>query len=259
MIVFPNAKINLGLQVFAKRSDGFHDIESFIYPVDLFDTLEIVPTYGGETTLTVTGTPVQGDPTSNLCYKAYSLIAKMHPIPAVHIHLHKQIPIGAGLGGGSSDAAFTLKVLNELFTLKLTSEELCSYAAQLGSDCPFFIHNRSGIATGRGEIFTPLPLDLSHYSIEIISPEIFISTAEAYKLVDDYKIQNPTTLPPASIQQSLLEPIETWKETIINDFESPLFAKYGALEQIKRDLYTKGAIYASMTGSGSSVYGIFKK
>ena len=254
MICFPSCKINLGLRITEKRADGFHALETIFYQITLTDALEIIiepETSAAPITFTSSGLAINGDPSDNLCYKAYYLLKKDYPsIPNIKMHLHKTIPMGAGLGGGSSDGAFTLVTLNQLFNLQLSEQALLDYALQLGSDCPFFILNTPAFAKGRGEILTPTSLDLKGYSIVIVNPGIAISTKLAFSLITPKAPDNNLL---AVIQQ----PITTWKHELINDFEEPIFNSFPELANIKETLYQKGAIYASMTGTGSTVYGIF--
>lgn len=253
MIAFPNCKINIGLNIINKRDDGFHNLESIFYPVVLCDILEITENKNNKPTQIInTGLVIDCPLEKNLCYKAYQLLKKDFDLPEVTIHLHKIIPFGAGLGGGSSDAAFTITNLNSLFKLKLSNEKMREYAAILGSDCAFFIENKAAIATGRGEILHPIELDLSQYSIVLIKPNIHISTAEAYGGV------KPST-PNYNLQSAINQPITEWKKSIKNDFEKHLFEKHPELSTIKEKLYKSGALYAAMSGSGSTVYGIFEK
>jgi len=256
MIQFPNCKINLGLSILEKRTDGFHSLETVFYPVALNDSLEIVlNNHPNNDTVefTSSGNPIPGDVSGNLCIKAYHLLKNDFPkITAVKIHLHKIIPMGAGLGGGSSDGAFTLIILNDLFELKLAQAELINYAAQLGSDCPFFILNQAAHATGRGEILQPIDIDLSNYTFALIHPGIPISTAWAFQQIKPS--QKEKTI--AAIIQA---PIQTWKDHLINDFEKPVFGAHPHLQTIKNELYQQGAIYASLSGSGSTIFGIFPK
>lgn len=253
MIVFPNAKINLGLRILRKRPDGFHDLESVFMPVGLKDMLEIVPDtneHPGESNrLTLTGIPLEARD-DNLCIRAYRLLRDKHNIPDVNLHLHKRIPTGAGLGGGSSDAAFTLRALNEIFGLDLDVPVLMEYAAMIGSDCPFFILNEPCLASGRGEQLVPLPLDLSGYTIILVKPAISIDTAKAYKMIRPTEADQP-------VQEVLRLSPEEWKDNLVNHFELPVFEKYPEIGSLKEALYASGAVYASMTGSGSSVYGLF--
>lgn len=248
MLAFPNAKINIGLHILRKREDGYHDIESCIYPIPWHDVLEIIPS--DSFSFQQTGIIIPGNDSDNLCIKAYQLLKKDLNLPSVSIHLHKVIPMGAGLGGGSSDAAFTIKLLNSIFELRLNSDSMKSYASKLGSDCPFFIDNIPAIASGRGTILEPVDIDLSDYYIGVIKPEIHISTREAYAHV--------TPKERDSMLSDLIDkPIEKWGKEVKNDFESSVFPKYPALLQIKQKIIDQGALYASMSGSGSSVFGLF--
>lgn len=249
MLDFPNAKINLGLFITSKRPDGFHDLVSCFYPVKWCDALEILP--APENKFDVTGLPVPGDPGSNLCLKAYQLLQKDHKLPPVHMHLHKIIPMGAGLGGGSADAAFALKLLNKIFELKLNTGELQDYARQLGSDCAFFIENKPVLAVGKGDVFESVELDLSGFSCVVVYPGLHITTAEAYSKVSPQK-------PSVDIKEILKDDVGAWKASLYNDFERSLFPNYPELSALKDNLYEAGAAYASMTGSGSAVYGLFK-
>ena len=260
MIVFPNCKINLGLNIIRKREDGYHDLETIFLPISFTDVLEIIisenKTTGvlhleGVGHLAVTGLPVNAD--DNLCIKAYNLLKQDFPdLPPVKMHLHKVIPIGAGLGGGSSDAAFTLQLLNEKFKLKVKIEQLIDYALRVGSDCPFFIINDPCFATSRGEILQPINIDLTNYKILIVNPGIHIDTKWAFSKVVPHERK-------ISIKEIVTQPIETWKDQLQNDFELPVFTAYPEIKKIKNDLYEQGAIYASLSGSGSSVFGIFSK
>ncbi len=256
MVIFPNAKINLGLRVTAKRVDGFHDLDTVFYPLPLFDILEVISLGNNATesiSITLSGKKVAGNIESNLCFKAYQLLKKDFPqLPSIAIHLHKNIPMGAGMGGGSSDGAYMLKLLNEKFNLQIQDEILARYALQLGSDCPFFIFNKTSHATGRGEIMHPIELDLSDKKIVLICPGIHVSTAEAFS---DIQIKEHMD----TCSEIIKAPIATWKEKLINDFERPVFKKHPVLAEIKDELYHSGAIYASLTGTGSTVYAIFEK
>jgi 4-diphosphocytidyl-2-C-methyl-D-erythritol kinase len=249
MLDFPNAKINLGLLVTEKRADGFHNLESCFYPVQWCDALEILP--AEQEQFTMSGLPVPGNPDSNLCLKAYRLLQRDFQLPPVHMHLHKVIPMGAGLGGGSSDAAFALKQLNTLFELNLSPDALENSARQLGSDCAFFIQNKPVIAVEKGDVFKPVDLDLSGYTCVVVYPGIHITTAEAYGNIVPQK-------PSCGIEMYLKQDVQVWKEVLKNDFEEALFPSYPELPAIKEKLYAAGAEYASMTGSGSAVYGLFK-
>lgn len=256
MISFPNAKINIGLNIVEKRSDNFHTIQSVFYPVQITDALEVVENREkGEPSVmfTSSGISIPGNSNDNLCCKAYDLIQKDYPLPPVKIHLHKHIPIGAGLGGGSADAAFFIRMIKELFDLNISWGEMHHYARLLGSDCSFFISNKPVFAEGKGDEFESIQLDLSAYHIALIYPPVAINTASAYKGVTPAK-------PKRSLEEDILNvPIEEWKNVIYNDFERSIFAAHPELEQIKKKLYTNGALYTSMSGSGSTVYGLFKE
>lgn len=301
MVLYPNAKINLGLNIINKRSDGFHNLETLFLPVPLCDILEVVrcdEPFGGRSEshsaggsyglvagmgcgddvagkgcgdesgknfgdavgtrgvgdgaqIFLYGNKVEGDPADNLCMRAYRLMKDRFGIEPVEIHLYKKIPTGAGLGGGSSDAAFTLIALNQLFQLGLSDDDLAGFAAMLGSDCPFFIYNTPMMARGRGEILSRHNISLEGYHIELVHPEVFVSTKEAYAGVTPHE-------PEVWLQDALSHPIEEWRGLIVNDFEESIFKKYPALARAKQALYDHGAVYASMSGSGSSLYGIFR-
>ncbi len=249
MVIFPNCKINLGLHITGKRPDGFHELETVFYPVPLKDILEVVTSTSLE--FQSTGLAIPGNPESNLCLKAYQLLKEDFPqLPPVQMHLHKIIPMGAGLGGGSADGAFALRLLNQKYQLNISSQHLIDYAAKLGSDCPFFIMNSACYATGRGEILTPIDLDLSAYRFVIVHPGIHINTKWAFEQI------RPTPSP-KNLVSILEQPIEEWRNYLSNDFEAPILQYYPAIEAIKLALYNDGAIYASMSGSGSAVYGIY--
>jgi 4-diphosphocytidyl-2-C-methyl-D-erythritol kinase len=249
MISFPNCKINLGLNIIRKREDGFHDLETVFLPIPLTDVIEILPS--DKTEFTVTGLEIET--TDNLCIKAYNLLKQNFPeLPSISIHLHKAIPLGAGLGGGSSDAAFTLQLLNEKFKLDLKTEQLLEYALRLGSDVPFFIVNKPCFATGRGEILKLVNIDLSNYKLLIVNPGIHIDTKWAFSKIIPKE-------PHVSIKEIITLPVEGWKDQLQNDFEIPVFAEYPEIGKIKSELYHNGATYASMSGSGSTVYGLYKK
>jgi 4-diphosphocytidyl-2-C-methyl-D-erythritol kinase len=251
MIVFPNCKINLGLHILRRRADGFHDLETVFYPLPLTDALEVLS--DSNLQFASSGIPVPGDEQDNLCLKAWRLLKADFPnLPEVKIHLHKHIPIGAGLGGGSADAAFTLQLLNEKFRLGIDAEQLIDYAARLGSDCPFFIRNKPCYATGRGEVLEPLELDLSAYSWLLVYPGIHVNTGWAFGRITPRE-------PKQNLRQSILQPVEEWKKLIYNDFEAPVFSAHPVLGEIKEQLYEAGALYATMSGSGSAVVGIFPK
>ncbi len=250
MLAFPNAKINLGLNVTGIRADGFHDIETVLFPVAFRDILEIIPSGEQQFEFRHSGLNIPGKVDDNLCLHAYHLIKSGFQIPTVRMHLHKVIPIGAGLGGGSSDAAFTIKVLNDLFSLALTPLQMMDYAGKLGSDCPFFIGNKPVFASGKGDQFEPVELNLAGYSIVIIIPPVHVSTADAYEQVAIKK-------PVESLRSILNASPGEWKDRVVNDFEGSVFQRYPVILQIKEKLYAAGAVYASMSGSGSAVYGLF--
>ena len=253
MICYPNAKINLGLNIIKKRSDGFHNISSVIYPIqDLYDVLEIVES--NSFSFTVSGTLFNNDIQSdkNICVKAYNLLKADFNLPCVKIHLHKRIKIGAGLGGGSSDGVFTLILLNDIFNLKLSKYDLKRYAIILGSDCPFFVENTPHIVSGIGELMKKIDINLKNYEFKFFFPDIFISTKEAYSNIEP---KNPEV----NLLDVISSPLQEWKEKLKNDFESYVFQKYPQLQKIKNEFYERGAVYSSMTGSGSVIYAIFKK
>jgi 4-diphosphocytidyl-2-C-methyl-D-erythritol kinase len=252
MIIFPNAKINLGLNIITKRPDGFHDLRTIFYPVPLCDILEIIPSPGGTFQFTASGIPVPGKAEDNLCLLAYYLLKKKYKIPAVHIHLHKVIPLGAGLGGGSSDAAFTLLQLNHFFNLKLKQQEIEMYASQLGSDCTFFTRNIPVLAQGRGDLLENIPFSIPGSNIVIVKPTFSVNTAFAYSLVQPGNRSD-------DLLKILKKPVTFWKDRLINDFEAPIFNQHPELKDIKEKLYSLGALYSAMSGSGSAIYGIFDK
>ncbi len=255
MITFPNAKINLGLDVVEKRPDGYHNLETIFYPITLQDILEITPAHNDDApayTFRMFNAHFDGSDEDNLVVKAYKILAADHKLPKVNISLFKHIPTGAGLGGGSADAAFALKMLNTIASLSLTDEELEAYASRLGADCAFFIKNIPAYATGIGDRLTPTPCSLAGYHLVLVKPDIHISTKEAYSLVVPAAPATPLTHIAAL-------PAEEWKEVMKNDFEKSVFAKHPSCEKIKEKLYAMGAIYASMSGSGSSFFGIFNE
>lgn len=252
MITFPNAKINLGLHITARRPDGYHNLETVFYPVPLEDSLEIhlLHTPNDERcVLHSSGIAIAGKLEDNLVMKAYMLLKQEFNLPPLNIHLYKRIPSGAGLGGGSADAAFMLKLLNERFELKLTEERLEAYAATLGADCAFFIKNAPTFAEGIGNIFSPISLSLRGYRLCIIKPDIFVSTREAFSQIKPRQ-------PEHSLREVIARPVTEWKNLLINDFEASVFPQYPAIREIKEKLYNQGAIYAAMSGSGSSVFGV---
>lgn len=255
MITFPNAKINLGLNIIEKRPDGYHNLETIFYPINLQDALEVTRRENGEHeyTLHISGASLDGEPEDNLVVKAYKLLKKDHPrMLPIDVHMYKHIPAGAGLGGGSSDAAYMIKLLNDKFSLGLSTEQMEEYAAQLGADCAFFIRNRPVFATGIGNIFEPIELSLKGYHIILVKPDIFVSTRDAFAEIKPVR-------PAVSLKEIVKQPIETWKGNMKNDFEDSVFKKFPEIAAIKDELYDLGAVYAAMSGSGSSVYGIFKE
>jgi len=249
MVATIHHKINLGLHVLEKLSSGYHKIETVFYPCHNYeDTIEIVPS--PSFSFTMINADFVCDIENNLCVKAFRLLQKKYDLPEVSLTLTKHIPTGAGLGGGSADAALTLKMLNTIFSLQLSIKQLHEFAAQLGSDTAFFLYDTPMYATGRGELLTPVEVDLSKYCIEIVCPNIAISTQQAYQTITPKK-------PEISLAQMINYPVEQWKNSLVNDFEEIIFKQHQQLLEIKNELYGKGAIYASMSGSGSAVYGIF--
>ncbi len=255
MIAFPNCKINLGLRIIGKREDGFHNLETVFFPIFMKDVLEILPCnqLGDQPQFNSTGLQIPGIAKDNLCLKAYYLLKKHHPLlPGVRIHLHKNIPIGAGLGGGSSDASSSLLMMNSIFNLGLNDETLEEFALELGSDCPFFLHNEPCYASGRGEILEPIAIDLSLWKIMLVHPGIHINTAWAFSQIKPANsIKN--------IRKIISQPVTTWKDELLNDFEKIVMQNYPGLHELKNLLYNKGAAYVSMSGSGSSFFAIFPK
>jgi 4-diphosphocytidyl-2-C-methyl-D-erythritol kinase len=255
VIVFPNCKINLGLHILRKRSDGYHDLQTVFYPVPLNDALEIIEIGSYERSSTLpfssSGIPLDGTHGSNLCVKAYRLLKKDFPgLPHIRIHLHKSIPSGAGLGGGSADAAFTLQLLNKHFNLKLSKAQLLKYADELGSDCSFFIINKPCYASGKGELLEEISLDLTGWKIVVVYPSIHVDTGGAFQNIEP-------SLPEKSLKEIITQPVEKWKYELQNDFEKVIFKRHRKIVEIKDELYRSGAVYASMSGSGSTVFGIF--
>jgi 4-diphosphocytidyl-2-C-methyl-D-erythritol kinase len=255
MIKFPNCKINLGLSIINRRVDGFHDLETIFFPVQLCDALEVIESKESninEVEFTSSGLEIAGNNADNLCVKAYQILkADFTQLTGVKMHLHKLIPMGAGLGGGSADGAFALQIISDLFSLNLSSKQLIDYAAKLGSDCPFFIINKPCYGTGRGEILEPLALSLKGYSIALINPGIHVNTGWAFKQLTPIK-------PVQSVKEIVQLPIAEWKTKLVNDFEEPVTRAYPIIADIKRTLYNLNAAYAAMSGSGSTVFGIFK-
>ncbi len=252
MICFPNAKINLGLNIISKRPDGYHNLETIFYPIGLKDALEIIPSDCKESyRFFQTGIEIQGNADDNLVIKALKLISEEKEIPPIDVHLLKKIPFGAGLGGGSSDAAFMLKLLNDTFSLGYTVSQLENKAAKIGADCTFFIKNRPAFATGIGNMLEEIELDLSNYFFVLVKPDISVPTKDAYAMVSPKQSE-------ISLKEIVKKPVSKWKELMKNDFEPSVFKKYPEICRIKEQLYELGAIYASMSGSGSSVYGFFE-
>ena len=257
MICFPNAKINLGLQIVSRRPDGYHNLVTIFYPIGLKDALEILPATKSSESVTQTnyrffphGDIIKGNIVDNLVIKALQLISQEKTIPLIDIHLLKKIPSGAGLGGGSSDAAFMLKLLNESFELKYSTNDLMKLASKIGADCPFFLHNKPMLAKGIGNDLEAIDLDLSEYFLLLIKPDISVATKDAYAMI---KPQQPEF----SLKEIVKRPITEWNYLMKNDFETPIFKKYPEICKIKNQLLEMGALYSSMSGSGSSVYGIF--
>lgn len=254
MVVFPNGKINIGLQVVEKRTDGYHNIQTIFYPIKTRDIVEIVTSNSDEEiTYSQSGLQIDGSKDNNLCVKAYHLLKRdFNNLPHIQMHLHKDIPMGAGLGGGSADGAFTLKLLNDKYQLNLSETQLINYSLELGSDCPFFILNKPSYAEGRGEKLNPINLDLTDYKILIINPGIHVNTGWAFSQLIPH-------LPDFALIEAVSKPVSEWKKSITNDFEPSVFKLYPAIADLKSHLYEHGALYASMSGSGSSVFGIFNK
>ena len=252
MITFPNAKINLGLNITEKRPDGYHNLETIFYPIPLEDALEACPRKEGpgSYSLSQSGLSIEGDAENNLVVKAYKLLDETYHLPPVDIYLHKHIPSGAGLGGGSADAAFMLKLLNRMYRLNLTDDQLEAYAARLGADCAFFVRNQPTYAEGIGNIFSPVELSLAGWQLLLVKPNIFVSTRDAFARIRPRH-------PERNLRDLINQPVESWKDSIINDFEESVFPQFPAIGDIKTELYRLGAVYASMSGSGSSVYGLF--
>lgn len=253
MVVFPNAKINLGLNVTERRNDGYHNILSVFCPIDLCDILEFVEAPNSQTdSFTTSGLPIQGSADQNLCIKALGLIRSVFPVPMLQIHLHKIIPMGAGLGGGSADGSFFLKALNDHFNIDLSRDKLKEFALQLGSDCPFFIDNKPVAVSGRGEVMEPIELNLNGNFVVVIFSDEHISTAMAYQNI----VLNTPELAPKEVV--LEKELSEWKKHLTNDFQRYAFDTYPELRGHRDKLYESGAVYAAMTGSGSAVYGIFE-
>jgi 4-diphosphocytidyl-2-C-methyl-D-erythritol kinase len=251
MIAFPHSKLNLGLSIVSKRTDGFHNLETIFYPLPLRDVLEIVPSEGLE--FIQTGLEIPGKAKDNLALRAYrSLKAKYPQMEPVKIYLHKTIPVGSGLGGGSADASELILLINDLFKVKMSLADLYAFALELGSDCPFFLQSSPCYASGRGEILEPLSLDLSAYSFLLVHPQICVDTKWAFSKIKPLASKY-------DLKESIRQPVQKWAQYLFNDFEAPVFAAYPFLKKIKDQLYGAGALFASMTGSGSTIYGIFDK
>ena len=248
MKIKPCAKINLGLNVVNKRADGYHDLETVFYPVPIYDEIEIREAQ--ETTLEIKGQAIEGDPEKNLVIRAYRMVAERHPLPPVHIILDKQIPMQAGMGGGSADCAFTIRLLNEQFQLGMDTREMQQMAAQLGADCPFFIEAVPAYAEGIGERLSPIPLDLNGYRMVVVKPSVAVSTREAFSGI---LVKRPAK----NCRDIVMQPIDTWRKELLNDFEESIFPLYPQLAAIKQRLYELGARYAAMSGSGSALFAFF--
>lgn len=258
MITFPIAKINLGLNIVEKREDGYHNLETVFYPININDAIEIYPMHDGfpsdvDCDLKISNISIEGNEQNNLVVRAYNMLKNAgYDLPRIHTHLYKGIPTQAGMGGGSSDCAYMLKLLNEEFKLNISKEDLIRLSAKLGADCPFFILSKPAYAEGIGEVLTPISLDLSNYYIAIVRPDIPVSTCEAFSLITP----KPTS---KKCKDIVKQPIETWRNELINDFEYSVFSIHPELSEIKNKLYEMGALYAAMSGSGSSIFGIFEK
>lgn len=253
MLVFSGCKINLGLHVVEKRSDGFHNIETVFYPIKWLDAIEILQTSDSQSVkIDISGIPIEGGVKDNIITKAYELLKKDHPIPGIEVHLLKNVPMGAGLGGGSSNAVNFIHLMNERFDLNIPPAKKLEYAKQLGSDCAFFVENKSVFAKEKGDVFEPIKIDLNNYYILVVYPNVHSNTKMAYEGVTPKK-------PTLSIRTIIeTKPIEEWKDVLVNDFESSVFKSLPQLKDLKQELYSAGAIYASMSGSGSAVFGIFR-
>ena len=255
MINFPIAKINLGLNVVSKRDDGYHNLETVFYPVPIKDALEVFPMEDGfpsdvRCDLKVTNLFIDGDEQKNLVVKAYNMIAQDYELPRVHVHLYKHIPTQAGMGGGSSNCAYMIRLLNEMFSLGMSDEKMIGYAARLGADCAFFIKAQPAYAEGIGEKLQPISIDLSGCKMLVVRPNIPVSTKEAFSLITPQ-------VPKKNCLDIVRQPIETWKDELVNDFERSVFAIHPEIGRLKEMMYEQGAVYAAMSGSGSSVFGLF--
>ena len=258
MITSPIAKINLGLNVVEKRADGYHNLETVFFPVPIEDTLEVQPMNADcpltvDCDLQVSNNPIDCDPQDNLVVKAYKLLKADFPtLPRIHCHLWKRIPSQAGMGGGSSDCAYMIRLLNEQFQLGLSDEQMMAYAAKLGADCAFFIKSQPCYAEGIGEQLTPIKLDLKGWTLCVVRPDIPVPTREAFSRIRPH-------YPAINCREAVSQPVETWKDTLVNDFEESVFALHPEIGAIKDKLYKMGATYAAMSGSGSALFGLFKE
>ncbi|MEO5909950.1 MAG: 4-(cytidine 5'-diphospho)-2-C-methyl-D-erythritol kinase [Pelobium sp.] len=250
MITFPNAKINIGLNITGRRADGYHNLETIFYPINIKDALEVVE--GAEMTFETSGIEIPGYANENLCLQAYDLMRKDFDLPNIHIHLHKQIPIGAGLGGGSADAAFFIKLINEKFEMGMSMEQMQAYCRKLGADCSFFIANKPVFAFEKGDVFEAIDLDLTKFHMALVMPPVHVSTGEAYRGVHPKE-------PQQSLKDLIKMPIEEWQGQITNDFEDHILKNHPQIREVKASLLEAGALFSLMSGSGASVYGIFKE
>ena len=249
MVVFPPCKINLGLSIVSKRFDGYHNLETCFFPVPWYDVLEVIES--NTFNFVSTGIAIPGSSHDNLCVKAYNLLKQDYQLPEVTIHLHKVIPTGAGLGGGSSDAAYMLRMLNDKFELNLSQDILANYAARLGSDCAFFVYDGPMMGSGRGEILRPVDLPLANKFLAIVKPSVHVSTADAFAGISPQPMNG-------TVEDIVTKtPLTQWRDQLKNDFENTVFKKYPEIEQVKEKLYAMGGLYASLSGSGSAVFGLF--
>lgn len=252
MILFPPAKINLGLRVLNKRGDGYHDVETCFYPISLCDILEAIPALGGESVFSASGFPIPGKLEDNLVYRGYKLLNEHYRLPPLTLHIHKLIPLGAGLGGGSADATYALLLIRNLFKLSLSEKDIFDFATRLGSDCAYFLQKEVCMARGRGEVLSPVAISLKGWQLVVVKPDVHVSTADAYKALAPLKRAD-------SLESLLGLPVEEWKDKITNDFETVVLRKHPVIGEIKDKLYSLGATFALMSGSGASVYGLFKE
>ena len=250
MITFPNAKINIGLNILSRRADGYHNLETVFHPVQIKDALEVIE--ASEMSFETSGIEIPGHANENLCLAAYDLLRKDHDLPNIAIHLHKHIPIGAGLGGGSADAAFFLRLINEKFEVGLSIEQMQAYCRLLGADCAFFVENRTVFASGKGDVFEKVELNLSAYHLALVMPPVHVSTGEAYRGA------RPQT-PQRSLKEWIQLPVEEWQGKITNDFEKHILKHHPQIRGVKATLLEAGALFALMSGSGAAVYGVFKE